>query len=125
MNEQRFWLVSLTGIVLLLGLIYWLHRPGDEAGGPAALSPEDVATLISEAVTPLQETIAEQAVALDAMAGTQRQLASAVEQSGLREALEQEIAQNAEQTRDSLKADLVRYEARLDDLQAQAGHRRP
>jgi hypothetical protein len=120
LNEQRFWLVSLAGIVLLLGVIYWLHRPGDEAVGPAALSPEDVAALISEAVTPLQETIAEQAAVLEAMAGTQRQLASAVEQSGLREALEQEIAQNAEQTRDSLKADLVRYEARLDDLQARA-----
>jgi hypothetical protein len=120
LNEQRFWLVGLTGVVLLLGLIYWLHAPRDGGDEPAVISPDDVAALINEAVAPLQATIAAQAAQLEALAGTQQRLASAVEDSSLRKALEAEIAQNAEQARDSLRSDLRKYEARLDDLQARA-----
>jgi len=120
LNEQRFWLVSLTGIVLLLGLIYWLHAPQDGVDEPAVISPDDVAALINEAIAPLQAKISEQSAELKTLSATQRQLATAVEESGLREALELEIAQNAEQTRDGLKSDLKKYEARLDDLQARA-----
>ena len=120
MNEQKFWLVSVTGIVLLLGLIYWLHAPQESPVEPDGISPEDVAVLISEAVEPLQDKLQEQAAQLEAMTAAQQQLTSAVEDSGLRESLQQEITQNAEQTRDTLQSDLRRYESRLDDLQARA-----
>lgn len=120
MHEQRVWLVGLTSLVLLLGLIYWLHAPGKETTAVEVLSPADVATLVNDALAPLQIRISEQAAQLDALAGVQQQLASAVEEGGLRESLQQEIAQNAEQTRDTLKSDLRDYEARLDDLQARA-----
>ena len=120
MSEQKFWLVSLTGFVVLLGLIYWVHTSRPEVSGPDPLSPDEVAALINDATLPLQAQIAEQAAQLESMAGVQTKLASAVEESDLRQALEAEIAQNAEQTRDSLRSDLRRYESRLDDLQARA-----
>lgn len=120
LSEQKFWLVSLAGIALLLALIYWLHAPQEAVDQPPDVLPAEIAALINEAVAPLQEKISEQAAALEALSGVQQQLVSAVEESGLREALEQEIAQNAERTRDSLKADLRKYETRLDDLQARA-----
>ena len=50
----------------------------------------------------------------------QAKLASASEEDDLRQALEAEIAQNAEQTRESLRSDLRQYESRLDELQARA-----
>ena len=124
MSEQKLWLVSLTGIVLLIGLSYWVyaHRHGETA--PAGLTPEEVAALINEATSPLLEKISEQAAQLELLAGVQQRLAKAIEESDeesdLRAALEQEMAQNAEQTRASLRSDLAAYESRLDDLQARA-----
>ncbi len=120
MNEQRFWLVSLAGVVLLLGLIYWLHAPQEGADAPVPMTPDDIAALIEEATAPLEEKISAQAAQLEALAGVQQQLASTAEESDLRATLEEEIAQNAEQTRDSLKSDLRKYETRLDELQARA-----
>ena len=104
----------------MLGLIYWVHTSRQVVEAPAGISPQDVAALISEAEAPLEQEIAEQAARLESMSGVQQQLASALEDSGLRESLEREIAQNAVETRDRLQADLAQYEARLDDLQAQA-----
>ena len=120
MSEQKFWLVYGASLVVLLGLIYWVHSSRQAVEPPAAISPEDAAALISEAVAPLEQQIAEQAARLETMVSVQQQMAATLEDSGLRESLEQEIAQNAVETRDSLKADLEKYEARLDDLQAQA-----
>ncbi len=125
MSEQKFWLVSLAGIVLLLGLIYWLHAPQNGgADKPEMISPDDVAALVNEAIAPLNDQIREQAAQLEAqleaMTAVQQQLTSAVEESGLRESLQQEIVRTAEQTRGSLQSDLLKYESRLDDLQARA-----
>ncbi len=120
MSEQKFWLVSGANFLLLLGLTYWFYTSRQDADAPASLTPDQVAALINETVAPLQETIAEQSARLEAMTDAQRQLASAVAESGLQESLQQQIAANAEQTRDSLQADLKRYEARLDNLQARA-----
>ena len=120
MSEQKFWVVLGTSLVVMLGLIYWVHTSRQVVEPPAGSSPEQVAALIREAVAPFEQQIAEQAARMEALVSVQQQMATALEDSGLRESLEQEIAQNAVETRDRLKADLEKYEARLDSLQAQA-----
>lgn len=122
MNDQKIWLVAAGAGLVVLGVAFllhgWLHGPRPEPA--ATIAPQDVAELINEAVAPLQDRLSAQTAELEAMRATQLQLANAVEQSGLREALEEEIAENATQTREGLRADLARYETRLNDLQAQA-----
>lgn len=115
--EQRFWLVSLTGAVLILGLIYYLHADREEA---PVLSPAEVNAMLEEAVAPLEQLIAEQSAELERLAAAQQAMVATVEDRALKTELEEVIARNTAVTRDSLQSDLKKYESRLDELQAQA-----
>ena len=117
MLEQRFWLVSLTGAVLILGLIYYLHAEREEA---PVLTPGDVNVLVEQAVAPLEQLIADQSAELERLAAAQQEMVATIEDRALKTELEEVIARNTAVTRDSLKSDLRKYETRLDELQAQA-----